>query len=145
MKRLIILLAITFAFVTSFAFADEQYLCTADSSNGFYFNKSAKIWQRTKFKADSKYTISKPEGSKWAFVIRKVRNFSPIATCKDGFDEAGLLFCKGKGYDFRFNRKNGRYLSAYLLGYFNVLPGTNDLSDATSETPFIEIGTCSPI
>ena len=145
MKRLIILLTITFAFVTSFAFADEHYLCTADSSNGFYFNKSAKIWQRTKFKADSKYTISKPEGSNWAFVVRKIRNFSPIATCKDGFDEAGLLFCKGTGYDFRFNRKNGRYLSAYLLGYFNVLPGTNDLSDATSETPFIEIGTCSPI
>ena len=145
MKRLIILLTITFAFITSFAFADEQYLCTADKASGFYFYKAAKSWQRTKFKADSKYTISKPEGSKWAFVVRKVRNFSPIATCKDGFDEAGLLFCKGPSYDFRFNRNNGRYLSAYLLGYFDVLPGTNDKTDATSDTPFIEIGTCSPI
>ena len=145
MKRLIILLAITFAFVTSFAFADEQYLCTAERASGFYFNNNAKIWQRTKFKADSKYTISKPEGSNWAFVVRKIKNFSPIATCKDGFDEAGLLFCKGTGYDFRFNRNNGRYLSAYLLGYFNVLPGPNDKTDATSDTPFIEIGRCSPI
>ena len=145
MKRLIILLTITFVFITSFAFADEQYLCTADKASGFYFYKAAKSWQSTKFKADSKYTISKPEGSKWAFVVRKVKNFSPIATCKDGFDEAGLLFCKGTGYDFRFNRNNGRYLAAYLLGYFNVLSGTNDKADATSETPFIEIGTCSPI
>jgi len=145
MKRLIILLTITFAFVVSFAFADEQYLCTADSSSGFYFYKAAKSWQRTTFKADSKYTISKPEGSKWAFVVRKVPDFSPIAVCEDGFDKTGLLFCKGTGYDFRFNRNNGRYLAAYLLGYFNV-PGTNDKADATSDTPFIiEIGTCSPI
>ena len=145
MKRLVILLLITFIFFTSFALADEQYLCTAKSASGFYFNKSVKIWQRTKFEADSKYTISKPEGSQWAFVVRKIENFSPIATCKDDFDEAGLLFCKGTGYDFRFNRNNGRYLSAYLLGYFTVLPGTNDKTDATSDTPFIEIGTCSPI
>ena len=112
---------------------------------GLLLNKSAKIWQRTKFKADPKYTISKPKGSKWSFVVRKVGDFSPITVCKDGFDEAGLLFCKGTGYDFRFNRKSGRYLTAYLLGYFNVLPGTNDIADATSDTPFIEIGTCSPI
>ena len=145
MSRVIILVTITFAVVTSFAFADEQYRCTADSASGFYFNRAAESWQRTKIKADSKYTISKPEGSKWAFVVRKVRDFSPIATCKDGFDEGGLLFCKGTGYDFRFNRNNGRYLAAYLLGYFDVLSGTNDKTDATSDTPFIEIGTCSPI
>ena len=145
MKRFVIPLAMAFAFFTSFALAEEQYLCTGEIASGFYFNKSAKIWQHTKFEADSKYTISKAEGSKWAFVVRKVGDSSPIAACKDSFDEAGLLFCKGAGYDFRFNRNNGRYLSAYLFGYFTVLPESNDITDTTSDTPFIEIGTCSPI
>jgi hypothetical protein len=145
MSRVIILVTITFAVVTSFAFADEQYRCTADSASGFYFNRAAESWQRTKIKADSKYTISKPEGSKWAFVVREMANFSPIATCQYGFDEAGFLFCKGTGYDFRFNRKNGRYLAAYLLGYYNVLPGDKEITDAKSARPYIEIGTCSPI
>jgi hypothetical protein len=67
-----------------------------------------------------------------------------MVLCKDDFSESGFLFCQGLGGEFRFNRRNGRFLNVYLLGYFNVVPGTNKITDESSDTPFMEIGKCSP-
>ena len=46
--------------------------------------------------------------------------------------------------DFKFNRINGRFLTAYLHGYYNVVPDVNELTDETSDTLAISIGKCSP-
>jgi len=68
----------------------------------------------------------------------------PMAKCKDDFNEFGYLFCQGSEDTFKFNRKNGRFLSVYAFGYFNVLPEVNEITDKSSATPSMEIGKCSP-
>jgi hypothetical protein len=67
--------------------------------------------------------------------------------CKDGFDEYGYLYCKPYvlGVDFYFNKNNKRFLMNHIRGYYNVLPGMNNITDENSDTPVIEIGVCSPI
>lgn len=144
MKGVTVLLVTICLVVASFAFAGEQYLCTADSATGFAFNKSSNSWEQRTFKASAKYIISKPEDGTTAFVVREIGNSSPVAKCDNDFNKYGYLFCSGLGTDFRFNKDNGRYLSAYLLGYYNVLQGDIQKTDATSDTPYVEIGKCSP-
>lgn len=143
MKQTIILATVCLL-LSDIAYAGEQYLCTADRASGFWFNKSSKEWEHTTFKANSKYVISKPDDGSSAFVVREIGRDFPNAWCKDTFNEAGFLLCEGIGGDFKFNRKNGRFISAHLLGYFNVVPGVNEITDTTSDTPYLEIGKCSP-
>ncbi len=143
MKQVVIL-ATACLLLSDVAYAGEQYLCTADRASGFSFNKSSKEWEHTTFKANSKYVISKPDDGSSAFVVREIGQSFPTAWCKDAFNQAGFLFCEGIGGDFKFNRRNGRFISAYLMGYFNVVPGVNEITDATSDTPYVEIGKCSP-
>lgn len=125
------------------ASATEQYLCAADKSSGFSFNKSTKEWTHTTFKANSKYVISESDNKNSAFVIREIGDSMIIAWCKDSFNEANFLFCDGLGGSFKLNRVNGRYISANLIGYVNVVPSANKITDETSDTPYIEIGKCS--
>jgi hypothetical protein len=111
---------------------------------GFVFNMTSKNWEHATFKANSKYVMSKPEDGSSAFVVREIGKSFPIAICKKDFYEAGFLFCDGPSGEFKFNRINGRYISTYLMGYFNVVPSVNEITDATSDTPNVEIGKCSP-
>ncbi len=143
MNQVIILVTTCLLFAAA-AHAGEQYLCTADRASGFSFNKVMKEWTHTTFKANSKYVVSKPEDGSSAFVVREIGNPFVTAWCKDPFSEAEFLLCEGIGGDFKFNRKNGRYIYAYLMGYFNVVPDVNKITDETSDTPYVEIGKCSP-
>ncbi len=85
--------------------------------------------------------ISKPDHGTETFVVRKIGQSFPIARCKDDFNKVGFLFCEG-WREFRINRTNGRFIAAFILGYFNV--GVDEITDETSDTPSIEIGKCSP-
>jgi hypothetical protein len=146
MKKLIVILLSACVLHSSFAFADERYLCITDSSCGFSFNKSSGNWEHVFFKANSKYIISKPEAGtlyeRAAFVVHRVGESVPCAVCMDGFDEYGYLSCSDGG--FLANRTNGRFIYASVFGYVNVLPEVNGITDETSDTPWIEIGKCSP-
>lgn len=124
--------------------AEEQYLCTADKVSGFSFNENSKEWKQSSFKANSKYVVSRLSDSSTAFVVREIGNSFPDAWCEDPFTDAGYLHCRRLGGDFSLNRKNGRYIASSLMGYLNVVPGVNDITDKTSDTPYIEIGKCSP-
>jgi hypothetical protein len=62
-----------------------------------------------------------------------------------------LLYASGMDQGFlsavsevSFNRISGRFYRESTVGYQDLAPGVNDLTDKTSGTPFIEIGTCSP-
>ena len=135
--------------VTGFA---QQYLCVADLSTGFGYNETAERWVRANFNVENnKYIISEKSEQvisyrEYRFGVTQVGEEVPDYYCESGFEGPGFLSCEsfiGLG-TFQFNKDNGRFLRAYWAGYFNVLPKVNDITDATSDTPLIEIGKCSP-
>lgn len=139
MIRTIIIALATFILLPPLAFAGKQYLCVADKSTGFSYDKALKEWRPTTFEADSKYVISNPNDGHLAFVVRILGESWAMAKCKHDFNDVGVLFCGGSAMDFRFNRANGRYIMFHTLGYYSVLPGNQE----DANTPYIEIGKCS--
>ena len=130
-------------FVSSTSFA-EKYICLADIVTGFKYSETSEKWVETGFLADDKYIISESDTERYAFEVVKIGSKYPEANCEEGFGEYGFLICNGAGQDFRFQKKNGRYIRSNVMGYFNVLPSSNGITDSTSDTPFLEIGKCSP-
>lgn len=122
----------------------EQYLCVSERSAGFKYDARTSTWNGTTFRTEDKYLIAPSKDPRYAFQVTKVGENISTASCKDGFNEFGYLFCSGLGGDFKFNRDNGRFLLVYAMGYFNVLPGVNKTTDEKSDTPFMDIGKCSP-
>lgn len=122
----------------------EQYLCVAEHSTGFSYNKVTKEWENANFKADEKYVIAKADGTKHAWQVTEIGKTSPSFRCESDFTEYGYLSCPGIGGDFNFNKKNGRFLFSYLIGYYTVIPEVNQGKDEGSDTPLIGIGKCSP-
>ena len=118
----------------------QQYLCVAEKSAGFAFDERTKDWKATTFRTDAKYLIAPGRTREHAFQVTKVGEDSAFWFCKAGFNENGYLYCDGPG-PFKFNKRNGRFLSGFLFGYINVAPGTDERSD----TPNLEIGKCSPL
>jgi len=131
-------------FVSSTSFA-EKYICLADTVTGFKYSETSEKWVQTKFIADDKYIISKSDTESYAFKVVEIGSKYPVANCAEDFGEYGYLICGGAGQDFRFQKKNGRYIRSSVMGYFNVLPSSNGITDSTSDTPYLEIGKCSPI
>lgn len=128
--------------------AEEQYLCVAEKVSGFIFNKSSETWESTTFRTDRKYLIAptKEHKVRGAFQITEVGQSVPSYFCKEPFNEGVILYCAltiGLGdlklVDFRFNKENGRFLKAQLVGYFFNPSGEG------GDTPFLEIGKCSPM
>jgi len=126
--------------------ATEQYICTANKSTGFSYNKATKEWNSTHFKADSKYLFSTSKDKKYTYKVSKFGSKSPVALCNQLFSDHGSIQCnEGFGTDFRFNKENGRYLFIMGFGYYFVRPDTpNGTKDEGSDTPFMEIGKCLP-
>lgn len=138
-----------FFFLSGVSHAD-QYLCVAGQTTGFAFDEKAKKWVVTSFKnEDDKFIVSEAGDTKSRiyesvkYNVTKLGSSSPSFRCEYEFTNLGFLFCKAtlRMGTFKFNRINGRYLRTYSVGYYNVLP---DETDKTSDTPFVEIGTCSP-
>ncbi|MDM7950090.1 hypothetical protein [Hydrogenophaga sp.] len=132
------------------ASAATSYLCVADKATGMGFDKASGVWEVRTFRADSKYLVSEATereeaiyAAKW--LVKKMGSSSPTLLCPEGFSEIGFLFCENLG-EFKFNRKSGRYLRSYTMGYFNDMPGkAGPLRAEGDDTPAIEIGKCSPI
>jgi hypothetical protein len=142
-EKSIFVIIFALIFLMPMTVAAEQYLCVEEMSVGFYYDKTAKQWENTNFKANSKYIISKSEGKSFAFRVTKFEEKDSVADCESSFDKLGFLLCEGLGVFFQFNKNNGRYIRTYLLGYIYVLPQLN-VTDEKSDTPYMEIGKCSP-
>jgi hypothetical protein len=145
MKSLLIKLGVIGFIIFSFVEvkAEEKYLCVAERSTGFAYNEFSKSWESTNFKTDAKYMISKSSDKGDSFKVTKIGDDYQEFECQKGFNEYGYLLCEGVG-EFRFNKKNKRFIKIYPIGYYNVLPEINKVTDKSSDTPFIEIGKCSP-
>jgi hypothetical protein len=121
----------------------EQYLCVTEHCTGFAYNEKTKSWKTTNFvKEDKKYIISKGDGK--GYKITKVGESVPEYTSEEGFNKSGFLFCRDQFGEFKFNKNSGRFLNAYLVGYFNVSPDGIQKTDESSDNPLISIGRCSP-
>ena len=121
-----------------------NYLCVSESSAGFRYDEQTKTWKGTNCRTDAKYLIAPSKRPNYAFQVTRVGDSGPAAFCENGFNGPGCLHYEGLGGEFKFNRRNGRFLFAFVTGYNKVIPGLNDFTDETSDTPFIEIGKCSP-
>ena len=118
--------------------AEERYLCVADMATGFCFNSSTKMWEQAKFNVDDKkYIITKLEYPKGALELKIVGNQVAIHHSKEGFGPLGNVAVFEGGFsEFRVNRETGRFIRTYTGGYIG--------GDQNSDTPWIEIGKCSP-
>jgi len=123
----------------------EQYICVAEHVVGFGYDKFTKKWEGALFSQKGKYVISEcsdKEGyfSGCSYKVTKV-GAGYFCDCK-GFNVSGSLLCECIGGigEFKFNKKTGRYLYSYLFGYWNDLEDTKE----GNNTPYIEIGICSP-
>ena len=122
----------------------EQYICIAETSAGFNYSETSKKWESTRFNTEKKYIISESDSEYYAREVVRIGSDYPVASCVEGFNSHGYLLCSSSFHDFRFQKENGRYLISYFGGYYNVMPSLNEITDSTSDTPFMEIGKCSP-
>ncbi len=134
---------ICFVLALSTAAHAEQYICVADKVVGFLYDKDTKEWLGSNFTVDGKYVIKQTADGVNAYTVTKMGESWTELLCKEGFNQYGYLFCEQLATTFRFNKRSGRYIRGSLGGYYNVIPGSDD-TEVTSDTPFIEIGKCSP-
>ena len=119
------------------AFAAESYLCVADKGAGFSFEKNTKTWNPAKIKVAGKKYIMRKVGKDWTWT-----DFGEtpdgLEVCEN-INQAGLINCHGL-VDVHMNSSNLRYLLIYDIGY--VYDGKDQEG---SNTPYMEIGSCSPL
>ena len=120
----------------------ESYVCVEDQATGFSFNTTQKVWEKSGFHTDRKYLV-KPNSDtslqlqgKW--IVSQIGHRAPIAWSESDFTSAGELRFKGPFGEFAMNKKNLRFVTTYIIGYW-----TNWFPDEGEFTPFISIGTCS--
>lgn len=154
--RIRILLAVALAiFCTNSEAADleklkEQFLCVGEQVSGFSYDKNSKQWGSTRFSNTGKFVISKSTGGKAAFEITEVGERYPIGACKEGFSSEGILYCELWLGTFRFNKTNGRFMQTHLFGYIEVGQAQifsergDVVIDSNANTPYMQIGKCSP-
>jgi hypothetical protein len=141
----------------------EQWLCTEDNATGFSFKMG--VWGVQTFTSGRIYIV-RPllMNEKDGFLIKEDSTYGvyeqgssyPFIGCTDSFSliegnplnqkmPSGYLYCKSQIRGFSFNKWNLRFTQVYNSGYVNVVPGVNDITDQSSNTPFISIGRCAKL
>ena len=152
--------------------AADSYLCIAEHTVGFTFDKERKLWRSQIFMPNDKYLITEasesvkqyyeqlykknstalPHSFKEVVWVQKdfgIKN-DQGAACDGDFDEAGIIICKGI-YDFRMNKRTMRFLNIAPLGYWNIKSGPPEniaeifgfMAEEGKFTPAMSIGRCS--
>ena len=135
----------------------EGWLCVAEQSAGFHYNKTTKKWESTRLTTSSKFLIRKPTPSlvpipdypgkppdPW--VVVEFGKKSPKFLCERKHDYLTDLLnrvelnCKGSpgGKSFLFDGGVLKYMVISPWGYMHRFP-------ADAPTPYMEIGTCTPM
>jgi len=130
-------------FLTNFAQSQDAYICVPTGITGFKFNAVSKTWEQKNFRTSNTKKLLKRNEREWNWQVFGSKN--DWSECgglafggKDDFNSDGFIFCDVIGGHMRMSKNSLRYVETYELGY---VVGT----DENSDTPLIEIGTCSPL
>jgi hypothetical protein len=133
----------------------DEWLCTAEHSTGFAY--MAGEWSGTKFRATDEYIIrpltAEEAEDTFTQVMWPDSNYgvfrqgskSAYFGCTESFSGVGYLYCGGHSGFFGFSKRNLRFTHSQKGHYVAVVPGLNDITNDSADTPFIEIGTCKKI
>jgi len=140
MKRVFVLVFLSVAGPVG---AADAYICTADGSTGFVFRNSE--WQTVSFEvSQNRYLVRKAtendDHSTSPWLYGEFGQSILGGQCDEPFS-TGLMNCRSAGQDFRMNTKTMRYQLYPWIGY--VI--SNESGIHSSDTPYIEIGRCSPL
>lgn len=116
--------------------AFANYLCVADARTGFLYNEKTKRWVSADFTVEGKRYILSSKDGQWRW-----GTFGEKSTDRCGtFDVHDQIGC-GDMIKVTFNKATMRYQRSYTA-VSTIRPRGEAFSN---DTPFIEIGTCSPI
>lgn len=111
----------------------EEWVCIPDQAAGFKWLNGR--WTQTTFNvSDHTYIISSTSPDSYS--VTATGSQYPDHRCL-GFTESELL-CGDVRWSFVFNKTTMRYQEHYGFGYTNG-------GDSVHNTPFVEIGRCSPL
>ena len=119
----------------------DSYLCIADQSTGFSFDKTTEQWSATNFNvSENKYIVRRirirdPADS----IFIDWQGEIPEIICEERINVRSLMCDESNHADFFFSAKTMRYMKVSSFGYLVPLDQVGD------DTPFIEIGKCSPL
>lgn len=136
-------LAAVFAALVSVSALADQYICIPAKMTGFAFDPETRDWEIRNFKPPAKFLIVQSKDNRAKYMIKEVGSNDKDGTCKDDFNDGGVLFCDLWLGELRFNRVNGRYLRDHSYGYYSVGPDMMDKNDETAANVAMEIGKCS--
>lgn len=139
--------------------AEISYLCVSDRAVGFGYEKAIDGWVEVVFKTNHKFIVSKSSLNGFTWEAKDIGNKHAHMRCKNDFSEGGIvgndiqtkgdLFCHHAVPSFgqmNMNKNNGRYLQIYPTGYWNDRKSKEgNYINEGANTPYIEIGKCSPL
>jgi len=117
---------------------EDRYLCLAEQATGFMLHDGE--WQITQFTAELRRFMVWPSSQDGvAYYVEVVGPDVPYYYCAEDFSEEELLSCDGYlGSAFTLNRKAETFIASSMGGY------VVDSGAGRRDTPFMEIGRCSP-
>ncbi|MCZ4270884.1 hypothetical protein [Maritalea porphyrae] len=130
------------------------YFCRDTAVGGISFDATSDMWRSTKFKADDEFFLRAiptsekitPKDTKSAYqkyeISLKPTGFETYTDCSNDasiFSDLNVygpvVWCRAFLSRYNFNFENGRFSSAYQIGYVSG-------DDNNKNTPAISIGTC---
>jgi hypothetical protein len=122
--------------------ASEAYLCIAEKATGFSMNQETREWSPSTFDVSrNKIVITK--GEKYPWIVKNLGDKTPRIRCENDFSNS-VLSCQLGLSTLRMSREHLRYLISYEIGYWSFDSESEDFKEG-SNTPYLEIGTCSAL
>ena len=132
----------------------EAYICVAEIAAGLQFDRSNGVWRSNVFSTTDKVVVKRATSAEaavgWRWAVWSLGESAlPTYVCKQDFDAQGFLYCEGFG-QFKFNNRNLRFISSYMIGFFDdgLAEGKSSLGVSRVEggdTPLVRGGKCSPL
>jgi hypothetical protein len=111
--------------------AAANYICIADETVGFSYNKATNKWQSVNlYIGAEKYTLTTEDGKR---VWKKLGDPLPMRRCQE---TDTYVICDIMIMRVSLNKSNLRYQIIYDFGYVEG-------NDSPDDTPYIQIGRCS--
>jgi hypothetical protein len=120
------------------------WACASQKTTGF--SNASGEWISVDFAVQAKYVILPGRVAGTAWEVRSGSRSDLVeAACPEDFSRLEVLHCRGTMTELKFNRATGRFLRAYLAGYWSYTPNAPFFSKDGGDTPLLEIGTCSKL